>query len=253
MGRLDGKVAIITGAASGMGAAEARLFADEGAKVVATDVQEELLRAVVNDIVAKHGDVAIAVKHDVADENDWIEVVRQAVAKFGKIDILINNAGITGKTLPLSEYAVEEWNRVIEVNATGNFLGIKHVVPEMKKAGKGSIVNISSIAGLNGMAGISAYGASKGATRILTKGAANALGPDNIRVNSIHPGYIETPMIAPYTASEEVKNQLIASIPLRRLGKPEDVAYMALFLASDESDFVTGAEFVVDGGQTIVI
>jgi NAD(P)-dependent dehydrogenase (short-subunit alcohol dehydrogenase family) len=188
-----------------------------------------------------------------ADENEWVEVVRQTIAKFGKIDILINNAGITGKTLPLAEMTVEEWNRVMEVNALSNFLGIKHVVPEMKKVGGGSIVNISSIAGLNGMAGISPYGASKGATRILTKGAANALGPDGIRVNSIHPGYIETPMIAPYTSNEAVKQGIIQSIPLRRLGNPEDVAYTALFLASDEARFITGEELVVDGGQTIVI
>lgn len=251
MGRLSGKVAIITGAASGQGAIEARLFAKEGAKVVATDMQKELLQTVVEKINSKFGDVALAIQHNVAEENDWIHVVNQTIEKFGKIDILINNAGITGKSLPLKEITVEEWSKVMDVNAFGNLLGIKHVVPEMKKLEQGAIVNISSLAGIHGMGGISAYGASKGATRILTKGAAKDLGPDHIRVNSVHPGYIETPMISNFTSDEEVKNQLISGVPLRYLGNPEDVAYAALFLASDEARFITGTELIIDGGQSI--
>ncbi|MBB6638214.1 SDR family NAD(P)-dependent oxidoreductase [Cohnella thailandensis] len=251
MSRLAGKVAIITGAASGQGAVEAKLFAKEGAQVVATDMQEELLQSVVNEIRTEFGDVAIAVKHNVAEESDWIQVVRQAVEKYGKIDILINNAGITGKILALADIDVEEWNKVMNVNALGNLLGIKHVVPEMRKTGQGSIVNISSLAGINGLGGIGAYGASKGATRTLTKGAARDLGPDHIRVNSVHPGFIQTPMISNYTENEEVKKQLISQIPLQYLGNPEDVAFAALFLASDESRFITGEELIIDGGQSI--
>lgn len=251
MGRLLGKVAIITGAAGGQGEAEARLFAKEGAKVVATDVQYELLQSVVNDINATYGDVALAIKHNVADENDWIEVVKQTVEKFGKVDILINNAGIVGKTLPLEEITPDEWDKVMNINALGNLLGIKHVVPEMKKVGQGSIVNISSIAGINGLGGISAYSASKGATRTLTKGAAVTLGPDHIRVNSIHPGYIESPMTKDLLANEEIRKKFISDVPLGHIGTPEDVAYAALFLASDESRFINGEELVIDGGQSI--
>lgn len=205
----------------------------------------------VDEIRAEYGDVAIAIKHNVADENEWIQVIGQAVRTFGKIDILINNAGITGKALALADITVEKWNKVMNVNALGNLLGIKHVVPEMRKTGQGSIVNISSLAGINGLGGIGAYGASKGATRTLTKGAARDLGPDHIRVNSVHPGFIQTPMISNYTENEEVKKQLISQIPLQYLGNPEDVAFAALFLASDESRFITGEELIIDGGQSI--
>ena len=251
MGRLSGKVAVITGAASGQGAMEARLFAREGAKVVATDLQLELLASVVGEINAEFGEAAVGIKHNVAEEEDWIRVVKQAVEQFGTIDILVNNAGIAGKPLELADITVAEWNKIMNVNALGNFLGIKHVVPVMKKAGKGSIVNISSLAGISGLGGIGAYGASKGATRTLTKGAAKDLGPDHIRVNSIHPGFIETPMISGFMSDETVKNSLIAGIPLRYLGNSEDVAYAVLFLASDEARFITGAELVIDGGQSI--
>lgn len=251
MGRLSNKVAIITGAASGQGAVEARLFAQEGARVVATDMQEEWLQKVVDEINREYGDVAIAIKHNVAEENDWIHVVQAAIQKFGKVDILINNAGITGKSLELQDITIEEWNKVMNVNALGNLWGIKHVVPEMQKLGQGSIVNISSLAGINGLGGIGAYGASKGATRTLTKGAARDLGPSHIRVNSIHPGFIETAMITQFTSNEEVKNHLLSQIPLGYLGNPIDVAHAALFLASDESRFITGEELIIDGGQSI--
>lgn len=251
MGRLLGKVAIITGAASGQGAIEARLFAREGAYVVATDMQEALLESVVSAINTECTNAAIAIKHNVAEEEQWIHVVKEAVKSFGKVDILINNAGITGTTLELSDITVDEWQKVMNVNALGNLLGIKHVVPEMKKVGRGAIVNISSLAGINGLGGISAYAASKGATRTLTKGAARDLGSSNIRVNSIHPGFIETPMIAQYTGTADAKNHLASQIPLGYLGKPEDVAYAALFLASDEANFITGEELIIDGGQSI--
>lgn len=251
MGRLSGKVAIITGAASGMGAAEARLFAKEGAKVIATDMQEELLQTVVNEINSEHGEAVLALKHNVTEENEWKDVITRAVNEFGKIDILINNAGITGKLAAIEDYTIEEWNKVMNINATGNFLGIKHAAPEMKNNGQGSIVNISSLAAMNGSAGVSAYTASKGAVRSLTKGAAVALGTDQIRVNSIHPGYIETPMLSGVTSNENLKNQLLSTVPLGYLGRPEDVAHCALFLASDESRFVSGIELIVDGGQSV--
>lgn len=251
MARLDGKVAIITGAASGQGAEEARVFAKEGAKVIATDMQVELLNDVVNSINEQYGEVAIALKHDVANEQDWLHIVQASVEKFGKIDILVNNAGVSGKIHALEDITVDEWNFVMNINALGNFLGMKYVVPEMKKNKGGSIINISSIAGINGYGQLTPYAASKGANRILTKGAANQLGPDNIRVNSVHPGFIETPMIQEYTSSEEARNYLISSIPLRTLGQPNDVANAVLFLASDESRFVTGEELIIDGGQSI--
>ncbi len=251
MSRLQGKVAIITGAASGQGAEEARVFAREGAKVIATDMQVELLNQVVNSINEQYGDVALSLKHDVANEQDWIDIVKTGVERFGKIDILVNNAGVSGKIHELEKITVDEWNFVMNINALGNFLGMKHVVPEMKKNNGGSIVNISSLAGINGYGQLTPYAASKGANRILTKGAANQLGPDYIRVNSVHPGFIETPMIQEYTNNEEAKKYLISSIPLRTLGQPNDVANAVLFLASDESRFITGEELIIDGGQSI--
>lgn len=251
MARLEGKVAIITGAASGQGAAELKLFVKEGAKVIATDIQIELLNSLVNEINEQYGQVAIALRHDVASEQDWQTVVESGINEFGKIDILVNNAGVSGRVHALEEITLEEWNFVMNINATGNFLGIKYVVPEMKKVGGGSIINISSIAGINGYGMLTPYAASKGATRTLTKGAANQLGVDNIRVNSIHPGFIETPMIEQYTSNDEARQYLVSQIPLRTLGKPNDVANSVLFLASDESQFITGAELIIDGGQSI--
>lgn len=251
MTRLAGKVAIITGAASGQGAAEARLFAKEGAKVIATDMNDTLLKEVVAEINTAYGPVAHAIKHDVANEDEWIQVVTQAVEAFGKIDILVNNAGVSGKIHTLEDITVDEWNFVMNINALGNFLGMKHVVPVMKENGGGSIVNISSLAGINGYGALTPYAASKGATRILTKGAANQLGPDKIRVNSVHPGFVDTPMIAQYTSNEEAYNHLVSAIPLRTLAQAEDIAYAVIYLASDESRFVTGEELIIDGGQSI--
>jgi len=251
MGRLDGKVAIITGAASGMGAEEARLFAREGARVIATDLQEEKVREVVNEIKASNGE-AMSFKHDVTKPDDWERVVEATVEKFGKIDVLVNNAGIGGEEgfAGIDAIDLDAWNKFMTVNATSNFLGIKNVVPAMRRNGKGSIVNISSIAGLIGGAAGVHYTSSKGATRLLTKGAAVELGPDNIRVNSVHPGFINTPMTSVVLDDEEMRGGALKNIPLGIVGEPEDVAYLVLFLASDEARFVTGAEFVIDGGQT---
>ncbi|MCI1599890.1 MAG: SDR family NAD(P)-dependent oxidoreductase, partial [Levilactobacillus sp.] len=207
-GRLQGKVAIITGAARGQGATEAQLFAKEGAKVVATDVLEDDLTATVK-AIQDEGHEALAITQDVSSEDSWQAVVDQTLAAFGKIDILINNAGITGAQLPPEELSVSEWDKVMNINALGNMLGIKHVIPAMKKQGAGSIVNISSLAGIHGIGGFSAYAASKGATRLLTMGAAKDFGPDHIRVNSIHPGFIETPMIKDFTDNPEIKKQVV--------------------------------------------
>ncbi|WP_062049728.1 SDR family NAD(P)-dependent oxidoreductase [Bacillus sp. JCM 19034] len=251
MSRLSNKVAIITGAASGQGAEEAILFAQEGAKVVATDIQVELLNKVVKKIVDNGGD-AIAIEHNVTNEEHWTKVVEEAVKTYGKIDILVNNAGIGGAEGfgEIDTVDLNSWNKFMNINATGNFLGIKSVVPEMRKAGQGSIVNISSMAGLVGGAAGVHYTASKGATRLLTKGAAVELGPEKIRVNSVHPGFINTPMVSVVTEDKEMIENALKDIPIGYIGEPIDVAYLVLFLASDESRFITGAEIAIDGGQT---
>lgn len=251
MGRLDGKVAIITGAGSGQGAEEARIFAREGAKVVATDIQVDKVKAVAEEITGSGGE-ALSFNHDVTKQEDWEMVVKETVNRFGKVDILINNAGIGGAEGfgLIDSIDLDGWNKFMTVNATSNFLGIKAVVPEMRKNGKGSIVNISSMAGIIGGAAGVHYTASKGATRLLTKGAAVELGPDNIRVNSIHPGFINTPMTSVVLDDEAMTTNALKDIPLGIIGEPEDVAYLALFLASDEARFITGAEHLIDGGQT---
>ena len=248
--RLDGKVAIITGAAGGQGAEEAKLFANEGAKVLATDVQTESLEKVVNDII-KFGGEAIAVKHDVTSPDEWKTVVDTAVEKFGKVDILVNNAGITGFiTQPIEDLDEATWDKILDINTKGPFLGIKAVIPEMKKAGGGSIVNISSLSGINGV-GNAAYNSSKGGLRLLTKNVALDYGKHNIRVNSVHPGTIDTPMIDMFTSDKEVREMTLAGIPLNVLGEPSDVAYGVLYLASDEAKFVTGIELIIDGGSIL--
>lgn len=250
MGRLNGKVAIITGAASGQGAEEARLFAREGAKVVATDLQWELLEGVVEEIKTNGGQ-AIAVKHNVTSADEWKTVVETAVSEFGKIDILVNNAGITGQIMQnIEELEESVWDRILDINTKGPFLGIKAVIPEMKKAGAGSIVNISSLSGIYGL-GNPAYNSSKGGIRLLTKNVALDYGKHNIRANSVHPGTIETPMIKDFVGSKEGKEAALSGIPLNILGQPEDVAYAVLYLASDESKFVTGTELIIDGGSIL--
>lgn len=245
-GRLDGKVALISGAARGMGQAEADLFAQEGAKVVLADVLDDQGRQAAQDIVRQGGE-AYYVHLDVTLESDWQRAVETAEQTYGQLSILINNAGIV-RMAPLDETSLEAWHEVINVNQTGVFLGMKHAIPAMRRAGGGSIINISSVAGLVGLPNIPAYQASKGAVRLLTKNAAVQYAQDNIRVNSIHPGRIETPMTAPLAS--ERREMVINLTPLRRDGKPREVAYGALFLASDEASYVTGAELVIDGGFT---
>lgn len=248
MERLLNKVAIVTGAASGQGAEEARFFASEGAKVIATDVQFSLLESVVKEI-NKSGGEALAIEHNAALKEDWDYVIKTTVDRFGKVDILINNAGIFGKR---NDLEIAGWQKVWEVNVLGNSLGINAVVPEMKKIGGGSIINICSLSALTGISGNSPYTASKGATRALSKGAAYDFAKYNIRVNSIYPGIIRTPLMEGRfdLSDKNVVEETLARIPLGRIGDPIEIAKAALFLASDDSSYITGAELVVDGGQT---
>jgi NAD(P)-dependent dehydrogenase (short-subunit alcohol dehydrogenase family) len=245
-GRLDGKVALISGAARGMGECEARLFAREGAKVVLGDILEEQGQQVAREITQAWGG-ATFVRLDVTAEDDWQRAVEIAEQVYGKLDVLVNNAGIV-RMAPLDETSLEAWNAVINVNQTGVFLGMKYAVPAMRRAGGGSIINISSVAGIVGLPNIPAYQASKGAVRLLTKHAAIQYAKDKIRVNSVHPGRIETPMTS--NLAPERREMVLRLTPMGRDGKPEEVAYGVLYLASDESSFVTGAELVIDGGYT---
>lgn len=252
MGRLAEKVAIITGAASGMGQAAAQLFADEGAKVVATDVTYDELQLTVK-AITDDGGIAIALQHDVSSDESWRSVVDQAVANFGKIDILVNNAGIHVPKGILEEN-LDGWNRVMGINCTGVWLGMKTVIPHMQRNGKGSIVNTSSIAAMMGGAADgygAAYSASKGAVRSMTKHAAQCFATDKIRVNSVHPGAVFTGMVkaAGVTSLEQMAELMGTETPLApHAGEPIDIAYGYLYLASDESKFVTGEELVIDGG-----
>ncbi len=247
--RVAGKVALISGGARGMGAVEARLFAREGAKVVLGDVLEAEGRAVEAEI-GKAGGVAVCVRLNVTSEADWKSAVDTAVNRFGKLDVLVNNAGVGGPGR-VEEVTLEEWNRVMDINSTGVFLGTKTAIPAMRRAGGGSIVNISSQLGLVGVDNSSPqYQASKGAVRLLTKATAIQYARDRIRVNSIHPGPIITPMTEARRRDPETYKLTVSRIPLGRYGEPEEVAYGVLYLASDESSFVTGAELVIDGGWT---
>ncbi|MCS7464872.1 glucose 1-dehydrogenase [Paenibacillus doosanensis] len=246
MGRLSGKVAVITGAALGMGAAEAKLFAQEGAVVIGTDVKEDVLQEVMEEIRGAGGQ-AVGLKHNVASEEEWKQVVRETVERYGKIDILVNNAGIS-TTKTIANMGMDEWDKVMDINLSGCVLGMKYVIPEMQKAGGGSLINISSIGGIVGMAGTSPYTAAKGALRALSKSAAVEYGKDKIRVNSVHPGIIVTPMTEPSMKDALPYYQTYTQLPY--FGNPEDVAYGVLFLASDEARFVTGSELVIDGGWT---
>ena len=242
--RLDGKVAIVTGAAHGMGEAEARLFAKEGAKVMVADVLGKEAEAVASAIRASGGN-AIAAAIDVTSEPEWVALIAKALASYGRIDILVNNAGISGSSVGDPD-GLEGWQRVIAVNQTSVFLGTKLAAEQMAKTGGGSIVNIGSIMGfVGGPSGHPAYSASKGAVRIYTKSAAVRYRPLGVRVNSVHPGYMP-PMLNATNANE--RGDKIAATPLRRLGEPIEVAYGVLFLASDEASFVTGTELVIDGG-----
>ena len=244
--RLENKVAIITGASSGQGACEAQLFTQEGATVIATDVNFPQLESVVEAIKNEGGNI-FAVQHDVSNESDWEQVIQYAKDTCGKIDILINNAGVTGKTKGIHKLGLDEWDFINSVNIKGTYLGMKHVIPEMLDSG-GSIVNISSIAGFVGSSSSTAYTASKGAVRSLTKNVALDYAKYKIRVNSVHPGYIVTPMVTPHLSDPKMKQFMHDMTPLPYLGEPIDVAYAVLYLASDEAKYVTGSELVIDGG-----
>ena len=238
MGRLDGKVAIITGGARGQGASEARLFTDEGATVYITDV-------LVDDGAKTAADIGCAfLSHDVTQPTGWQQVIDRVVTDRGHIDVLINNAGILYWE-PMTTTPLDVWERVIAVNQTGVFLGMQAVAPAMKQQKSGSIINISSIGGMRGGSPCFAYAATKWAVRGMTKGAAQELGPYNIRVNSIHPGIIDTPMLADKPIAD-----MAARVPLGRYASPDEVAKLALWLASDDSAYASGAEFILDGGQT---
>ena len=244
MGRLEGKTALITGGARGQGAAEAALFAEEGANVVLTDVLDADGERTADTVGGTF------LHHDVTSEEEWAAVVARTIELHGGIDILVNNAGIyIENSLVGSE--LDEYRRIIEVNQIGVYLGMREVAPVLIEAGGGSIVNISSTAGLQGAPGSFAYSASKWAVRGMTKSAAVRLGPHGVRVNSIHPGAVDTPMIADTRMADPANREvLLGVIPLGRMAQPEEVARLALFLASDESSYSTGSEFVIDGGLT---
>jgi NAD(P)-dependent dehydrogenase (short-subunit alcohol dehydrogenase family) len=247
--RLEGKVAIISGGARGMGAVEARLFAKEGAKVVIADILEDEGRKLEAAIKAAGGE-ALFVRLDVTNESDWQNAVATAVSRFGKLDVLVNNAGISGRG-KVEDTTVEDWDRVMEVNAKGVFLGTKAAIPAMRQAGGGSIINISSQLGLVGTDHSSPqYQASKGAVRLLTKATAIQYAKEGIRTNSVHPGPIVTPMTETARADPERHQMMLSRIPMGRYGQPEEVAYGVLYLASDESAYMTGSELVIDGGWT---
>ena len=240
-GRLSGKVAIVTGAALGMGNAVARRFAAEGAQVVLGDIREAEGKA----LAAELGPPAAFAAHDVSDEASWAAVVAVAVDTFGGVDVLINNAGIW-RTAPLVEQSAEGFDQIISVNLRGVFLGMRAVAEPMRERGGGAIVNTSSTAGLVGLSNMVAYGASKWGVRGISKVAAIELGPWGIRVNSIHPGGVDTPM----TAELGFRGPAVAApVPLGRYGTPEDIASLHLFLASDEASWITGAEIYIDGGS----
>lgn len=244
--RLVGKVALISGGARGQGASEARLFSREGARVVLGDVLEDLGRQVAAEINEAGGE-ALFVRLDVTQESEWERAVAKAVGRFGKLDVLVNNAAIL-RTTPIEHTTVEEWDTVMAVNARGVFLGTKHAIPVMRDAGGGSIINISSTAGLVGSPRGGAYGSSKGAVRLFTKYTAIQHAEEGIRANSIHPGPIDTEMIVESIGTPEGRTRSEERIPTGRVGTVDDVAYGALFLASDESSYMTGSELVIDGG-----
>jgi 3alpha(or 20beta)-hydroxysteroid dehydrogenase len=245
MGRLDGKVAIISGAARGQGAWEAERFVAEGASVVVGDVLDDLAAGVAERL----GDAAVAVHLDVTDESQWEAAVATCLERFGAPSVLVNNAGILQFNQLVNTDAAD-FRRVVDVNLTGTFLGMKTVAPAMGEGGGGSIINISSTGGLVGLPAVSAYVASKWGVTGLTKAAAIELGPRNIRVNSVHPGSVETPMVMFDGLTRDDFAPYYDRLPIKRLGTVEDVASMVVFLASDESTYSTGSEFVVDGGQT---
>ena len=253
--RLEGKVALITGAASGVenslmgfGGASARLFVREGAKVVLTDIQEELGEKTAAQIREDGGD-AVFLRLNVTDEVNWRDAIQYSVSNYGRLDVLVNNAG-TGARWNVEDTTADAWDGQMDVHAKGTFLGTKYAIPEMRKIGGGSIINISSIYGIIGSPTSTAYHAAKGAIRLFTKSAAIQYAKENIRVNSVHPGYALTPLTVSESENPERLEWLLDRIPLGRLGVAEDIANGILYLASDESSFVTGSELVIDGGTT---
>jgi NAD(P)-dependent dehydrogenase (short-subunit alcohol dehydrogenase family) len=245
--RLEAKVAIISGAASGMGAATARRFAKEGARVVIADTLDEEGRQIAADIKRANG-TAEFMHLDVTEEADWKAVVDSTMQKYGRLDILVNNAGISGSAVP-DMLDTDAWDRLMAVNARGVFLGTKFAVLAMKQAGGGSIVNLSSISGNTGQTMTHmGYNASKGAVRTLTKSTAVQFGRDRIRANSVHPGLMPPMRTSGATADPEVRARMLQAVPLRRAGEVDEVANAILFLASDEASYITGAELYVDGG-----
>lgn len=245
--RLEGKVALITGGARGMGASEAQLFIDEGARVIITDILDEDGKKTAARL-SSDGNNCIFLHHDVTSESDWDAVLKESLSTFGQIDVLVNNAGIFERGTVL-DTSLAMFERTMDINVTGVFLGMKTVAPHMVQRKTGSIINISSVAGLNGTPGFLAYGASKWAVRGMTKGVAKELAPFGVRVNSIHPGIIDTPMLQTFDAAGEgVREAVRTRIPLGYEAEPIHVARLALYLGSDDSAYSTGSEFIVDGG-----
>ncbi len=252
-GRVAGKVALITGGASGIGAESARRLAREGAAVIITDLSVDAGEALAGEITGAGGQ-AHFIAHDVTSESDWERAVGQGVAKFGRLNILLNNAGIAQTGLTLMTHSLEDWRRTLSINLDGVFLGLRYTGPAIAESGGGSVINVSSIMGKVASPGAAAYCASKGGVLMLTKAAALEWAPLNIRVNSIHPGYIDTPLVSKVIREVENGNELrevlISRHALGRLGLPREIADAVVFLASDESSFMTGSELVVDGGYT---
>jgi len=251
MGRVAGKVAIITGAARGLGRASAMVLAREGAAVILTDLRTELGEATAEAIRRGEGDARF-LRHDVSREDEWKHVLEATLARYGRLDVLVNNAGV-GIVGNCENQTLEKWHALMRVNLDGVFLGTKHAMPAMRRGGGGSIINLSSIEGIVGSADQVAYCTSKGGVRNFTKAAALHGAPFGVRVNSIHPGYIRTEMVEEYFVDHgDDVEEAIAAVgklhPLRRVGRPEDIAYGVLYLASDDSSFMTGSELVIDGG-----
>ena len=255
-GRVAGKAALITGAAGGLGQAMAWMMAREGARVAVTDTNLDGARVLADAINADHPGSTFAFAHDVTDEAAWVSVLEQAVAAMGGLSILVNNAGIGGELTWVEQDTLENWRRVQAVNVESIMLGCKHAMPHLRASGAGSIVNISSVAGLAAAPGMGAYNATKAAVWMYSKTLAleAAKAGWNVRCNSVHPVFIKTPILDPFVAmaggDEGLAHEKLArGIPLKRIGEPDDVAYCVLYLASDESKFVTGAEFKIDGGM----